>query len=621
MGRSKQWCACACGYGWAWHQQVANGEDTRCAICGRSWAKQIAKKKKEKEAKAEQASWKVPGWPMWPASTGGGNQGPKAELGKVSSALAEVWQDLPEATQKALTKVGCKATRLPSPPPGLRVPSSLQGSMTQQEYQAARTVVYSGAGDHVQKLLAAAGIPPPEDANLDAPEITPGQRLTRVVTEFRKSTNQMQKLVKKRAMLQAKADSLKEELEALMLDVAQVGREIENKDAEMKDTAREFKELTEDKATTFFGQMEQVLAEAGHELAEGTKAKLKAALLTTTAEDEIGPDPFLSRFESREPFPQELAGINQGPTVWMRRVMPRQSRLGDDGWRTVGKDISGFDAGYGAEGRHSISRRLEGCPGQWFNFGGLECQVVAWQTQAALMSGKPSEPDILSLVEKLENTLDDGSLEHWVCHHILDALSSSLFSREMWYVAVQAVQEVLNTSDPGVSRKLTCITANVTQWRKEVATWLFELGPDVAAVQETHLDQTEIRQVQIEAGKAGYQFQALPAGQGKGVGTLGGVAILTKNHLGARLVDSFVTKEGCGWIAVALRVHGRDLILFSLYLQSGVGPTGGCSPEVLASLASTLSQLQGVWVVMGDFNHPRLEMANFGLVTQVKGKL
>ena len=28
------------------------------------------------------------------------------------------------------------------------------------------------------------------------------------------------------------------------------------------------------------------------------------------------------------------------------------------------------------------------------------------------MSEKPSEADILSLVEKLENTLDDGSLEH-----------------------------------------------------------------------------------------------------------------------------------------------------------------------------------------------------------------
>ena len=241
--------------------------------------------------------------------------------------------------------------------------------------------------------------------------------------------------------------------------------------------------------------------------------------------------------------------------------------------------------------------------------------------QEALKSSMANESEILRLVEKLEPTLDDGSLEHWVCHHVLECLSVASFSREMWYVAVQAVQEVLKTSDPGAKRTLNCITANVTQWRREVATWLFELGPDVAAVQETHLGQEDIRQAQIEASKAGYQFQALPAGQGKGVGNLGGVAILTKNHLGARLVDSFVTKEGCGWIAVALRVHGRDLILISLYLQSGVGPTGGCNPEVLAHLAGTLSQLQGVWVVMGDFNHPRQEMANLGWVSQVKGKL
>ena len=311
----KQWYTCTCGYGWAWKLHVNNGQETHCAMCGRKWAKLIAQRKKEQEAKAEQASWHVPSWPMWTPPKGGGNQGTKAELGKVSSALSEVWQDLPETTQKALTKAGCKAPK-PSPPPGLRVPSALKGSMTQQEYHAARTVVYSSADDHVQKLLAAAGIPPPEDVILGEPESTPGQRLTRVVTEFRKSTNQMQRLVKKRALLQEKADHLKEELEALMLDVAQVGREIEIKDAEMKDTAREFKELTEDKATTAYDQMEQVLAEAGHDLAEGTKAKLKAALLTKTAEDEIGPDPFLGRFDSRESFPQELAGIVPGATAW-----------------------------------------------------------------------------------------------------------------------------------------------------------------------------------------------------------------------------------------------------------------------------------------------------------------
>ena len=325
---------------------------------------------------------------------------------------------------------------------------------------------------------------------------------------------------------------------------------------------------------------------------------------------------------SRLAIPASWARVTSrgGPPedAWSQEALSPLSRPGD-------VPHSGFTPGTRKQGLWPGRRRRSmGSPGlSQRSSDGLKntWQVLLGLVQEALASERPKESEILSLVEQLEPTLDDGSLEHWVCHHILDGLSTTSFSREWWYVAVQAVQEVLKTVDPGAKRTLTCITANVTQWRKEVATWLFELGPDVAAVQETHLDQEGIRQAQIEASKAGYQFQALPAGQGKGVGTLGGVAILTKNHLGARLIDSFITKEGCGWIAVALRVHGRDLILFSLYLQSGVGPTGGCNPDILAHLAGTLSQLQGVWVVMGDFNHPRQEMANLGWVSQVKGTL
>ena len=81
----KQWFTCTCGYGWAWKQAVANGQETYCNVCGRSWAKQIAKRKKEREAKAEQASWNVPAWPVWTPPKGGGNQGTPAGLGKVNS--------------------------------------------------------------------------------------------------------------------------------------------------------------------------------------------------------------------------------------------------------------------------------------------------------------------------------------------------------------------------------------------------------------------------------------------------------------------------------------------------------------------------------------------------------
>ena len=58
-------------------------------MCGRNWAKQIAQRKKEREAKAEQASWQVPVWPMWTPPKGGSNQGNKGRLAGFAGSYAE----------------------------------------------------------------------------------------------------------------------------------------------------------------------------------------------------------------------------------------------------------------------------------------------------------------------------------------------------------------------------------------------------------------------------------------------------------------------------------------------------------------------------------------------------
>ena len=68
---------------WLWLGMEATSDGQEHCECGRKWAKLI-----EQEAKAEQASWHVPTWPMWTPPKGGGNKGTKAELGKVSSALS-----------------------------------------------------------------------------------------------------------------------------------------------------------------------------------------------------------------------------------------------------------------------------------------------------------------------------------------------------------------------------------------------------------------------------------------------------------------------------------------------------------------------------------------------------
>ena len=102
--------------------------------------------------------------------------------------------------------------------------------MSEKEYNAARAVVYAGAGTHVCALLEAAGIPPPPDEDLDPPELSHQEKLTKCVTDFKKATNQMKNLVEKKAKLQARADRLKQELEKLIGDVDQVDKDIATKD-------------------------------------------------------------------------------------------------------------------------------------------------------------------------------------------------------------------------------------------------------------------------------------------------------------------------------------------------------------------------------------------------------
>ena len=170
---------------------------------------------------------------------------------------------------------------------------------------------YAGAGTHVQTLLEAAGIPPPPDEDLDPPELSPQEKLTKCVSEFKRATNQMKNLVEKKARLQAKADRLKLELEKLIGEVDQVDRDINAKDVEVQAAAQTFKDLTADSKSPAFSALESVLTEAGHDLSEATRAKMKAALV---GKDDLSEDPFLARFNgAREYFPREMPRI-YGPT-------------------------------------------------------------------------------------------------------------------------------------------------------------------------------------------------------------------------------------------------------------------------------------------------------------------
>ena len=313
MTRTRKWVSCACGHNWTWQRQVETGEDTHCAVCGRNWRKQLRKQQSSKDGWVENSPRVV--WEAGRSSGKGKGEGkglkgqPGPPGGKVGTVLAGLWRDLPETAQKAFQEAGFNPPRSrgpPPPPPGLDLQSLLRGKMSEKEFNAARAVVYAGAGAHVQALLEAAGIPPPPDEDLDPPELSQQEKLTKCVSDFKKATNQMKNLVEKKAKLQARADKLKQELEKLIGDVDQVDKDITVKDAEIQETAKAFKDLTADSTSTAFRALETVLAEAGHELSEATRAKMKATLVR---KDDFPEDPFLARFNGApEFFPREMAG-------------------------------------------------------------------------------------------------------------------------------------------------------------------------------------------------------------------------------------------------------------------------------------------------------------------------
>ena len=275
MTRTRKWVSCACGHNWTWQRQVETGEDTHCAVCGRNWRKQLRKQQSSKDGWVENSPRVV--WEAGRSSGKGKGEGkglkgqPGPPGGKVGTVLAGLWRDLPETAQKAFQEARFNPPRSrgpPPPPPGLDLQSLLRGKMSEKEFNAARAVVYAGAGAHVQALLEAAGIPPPPDEDLDPPELSQQEKLTKCVSDFKKATNQMKNLVEKKAKLQARADKLKQELEKLIGDVDQVDKDITVKDAEIQETAKAFKDLTADSTSTAFRALETVLAEAGHELSE-----------------------------------------------------------------------------------------------------------------------------------------------------------------------------------------------------------------------------------------------------------------------------------------------------------------------------------------------------------------
>ena len=205
----------------------------------------------------------------------------------------------------------------------------------------------------------------------------------------------------------------------------------------------------------------------------------------------------------------------------------------------------------------------------------------------------------VALVESLFQREDQGSLGWWICQEVFHL--STHFDVTLILLILRGL-ETLRKSKPCGRRILQITSCNITTWRSEVKQWM-ATQEDVILVQEHHLLAPALS-VEIEAmGAIGYDSFLMPAspGQGSRNSSQGGVGILVKTHLGARLRAQF-SREGCGYVAVTIRTQGADLTLVSLYLQCSTGCAGPVNAAILSSLRDLRHGIRGPLLVGGDWN-------------------
>ena len=128
------------------------------------------------------------------------------------------------------------------------------------------------------------------------------------------------------------------------------------------------------------------------------------------------------------------------------------------------------------------------------------------------------------------------------------------------------------------------------------------LGPSVHFVAnvETKLRDRSLSVLRKHANGAGFRCYANPAIITEKGGISGGEWILVKKNLS--IAKSTSETVGPHWRGIFLRFSKRDILLVTVYLESGQDPYSEENSRRLASLAAFLQTIKTPWLVIGDWN-------------------
>ena len=224
---------------------------------------------------------------------------------------------------------------------------------------------------------------------------------------------------------------------------------------------------------------------------------------------------------------------------------------------------------------------------------------------------------LLQLAEDVELAEDRNNLEGWTIQQMLSHASGDAYVGSN--VILQAIRDVRARQQLRSPLVISTRVSNITMWRREIADWIKTSEDHILLVQETHLGPTQAREAATLMRRQGYQMYGGIA-QPTEKGTKGGVSVLIKSHIQGRVELSHL-EEGCGFEAVDVRLQHTNLLVVSVYLQTGTSIHNRPNSSILAELLSLVKNWKGVWIIARDFNTPPEELAATNLLAEMNGCL
>ena len=234
-------------------------------------------------------------------------------------------------------------------------------------------------------------------------------------------------------------------------------------------------------------------------------------------------------------------------------------------------------------------------------------QVIAWKKILQVLAGLQElsaldQAPLLDLCDAVEAHCQEEDLDWWLLQRLLEGLAGGQCDLPFMRQAIRSRVSMESVGKSGTDEsQVSIVCGNITTWRKEVGVWLLGLSAEVALLQETHVLGQKAEAMKGELGQQGWHVHEVQGVSGKGSGVKGGLCVCSKKHRNVHLLQTF-GKDGCGYVAVGLRLRGWHLALVSLYLQDSSGLSASPNSDILAHLFSFIKTLKFPWLVAGDFN-------------------